>query len=227
MNKAQRLAWLPDVVIDDIKAAIAGHLDPSVDISREDLVQLYQYTAGLTVDGWPGRKTAQALYGCGIPVASNRDELTKQLGMYGTTWERTGEGRRIRWTSDMCPDVVRVELHNGDYARIARPFADEFARLFRVACEASGYTPESVQTYNPRVIGGTDRLSMHAYGVAVDFDPDLNPWGGIIKRGSRKGEPSELRQHIAFVEVWEWAGWQWGGRWDGNAGDDMHVQRKN
>ena len=122
---------------------------------------------------------------------------------------------------DAGDDAPRVELHTGDHARIHRLFASEFAAVYRLACVASGYTPDSVQTYNPRVISGSDRLSMHSYGVAVDFDPPLNPMGGIIRATN---EHSIIRRHIMFAEVWEWAGWTWGGRW--SMRDDMHFQRK-
>ena len=221
MNKEQRLAWLPDCVVADMADACCE----SRDTPRDALVIAYQMSKGLSADGWPGRKTAQALYGSGLPIARDRTQLIDQVGMSDATWTRS-TGRRIRWTGRL-PDVVRVDLHNGDHARIHRLFADEFAALFRVACEASGYTPESTQTYNPRRISGKDSLSYHSYGVAADFDPQFNPWKGVILKGERKGEPSMMRQNPMFYQVWEWAGWTWGGRWDGNAGDDMHVQRKN
>ncbi len=83
-----------------------------------------------------------------------------------------------------------------------------------------------MQTYVPRVIGGTDKLSMHSLGIAFDVDPQQNPWGGIQKDGA----PSLLRQHPEFVFTFERAGWAWGGRWShkGNNGwgDDMHFERK-
>jgi hypothetical protein len=220
MNKEQRLAWLPDVVIDDMRDAIEPWCAPTND--REALTCLYQEFAGLTVDGWPGVKTAQALYGSGLPIARDRAQLIEQVGMDDATWTRS-TGRRIRWTGRL-PDVVRIELHNGDYARVHRLFAAEFAALFRVACEASGYTPESTQTYNPRRISGEDALSYHSYGVAVDFDPQLNPMGGVIKKGPRKGELALVAQHPMFLEVWRWAGWTCGHDW--RMIDSMHAQRK-
>ena len=219
MNAKYRLAWLPDRVIEMMRDVVLDTGDDAPS-GRMALVKAYQSCAGLDPDGWPGTKTAQALLGALEPVARNRRELARQVGVH--EWERTGKGRGIKWTSTR-PDVVRVELHTGDYARIHRLFAAEFAAIYRLACVASGYTPDSVQTYNPRVIYGTDKLSMHSYGVAVDFDPDLNPWGSCQK----SGEPSPIRENAMFHQVWEWAGWTWGGRWDGNNGDQMHMQRKN
>jgi hypothetical protein len=50
MNKAQRLAWLPDRVID----AMAQACGESRDTPREDLVIAYQMSQGLEADGWGG-----------------------------------------------------------------------------------------------------------------------------------------------------------------------------
>lgn len=225
MNKQQRLDWLPRVVQDDMAAAVGEPLDAFEGV--EDLVVAFQRRMGLTVDGWPGRRTAQALYGSGLSIPRNRHELRKQFGVIA--WTRPDpKSRRVAIANDWGKKhIQRFTLHTGGYVRLHRDIGDEFVQLFRVACEASGYTPRSVQTWNPRVIGGTDRLSMHAYGIAADVDPPDNPWGGVILRGPRKGQPSLLRQHPMFAQVFEWAGWTWGGRWRGNAGDDMHFQRKD
>ena len=220
MNKQQRLDWMPRRIVEDMAAACGE--DPNGD--REALVIAYQMSVGLSADGWAGVKTAQSLYGSGLPIARNRRELTKQVGSFD--WVRSGKGRRIKWTGAK-PDVVRVELFNGDHANIHRLFADEFAAAFELACDVSGYTPESVQSYNPRTIGKTDDLSMHALAVAFDADPTLNPWGGVILKGKQKGKPSMMRRFPLFHEVFEWLGWRWGGRWEGGKGDDMHCQRKS
>jgi hypothetical protein len=63
---------------------------------------------------------------------------------------------------------------------------------------------------------------MHAYGIAIDFDPRLNPWG--VTRSN--GKPQPIRTHAMFHQVWEWAGWTWGGRWRDGAGDSMHIERR-
>ena len=207
MNKRERLEWLTSPIIEKMSTAINKPFDGD----REALVRLYQAHVGLKVDGFPGTNTAQALYGSRITIARNRRELSKQVGNF--KWKH-GKGRRVVWTGKK-PAVVRVDLHNGDRANIHKLFAEEFKNIFELACELSGYTPESVQTYNPRRIGGSRRLSMHSFGVAVDFDPRLNPMGGT---------PSMLREHLMFVEVFEWCGWTWGGRW--KMKDDMHFQRK-
>lgn len=42
---------------------------------------------------------------------------------------------------------------------------------FNAALVATGYDAQSVGTYNCRVITGGTKLSLHAYGIAIDIDP--------------------------------------------------------
>lgn len=215
MNKQQRLEWLPDSVVRAMAAAAGVERH---NLSREAITRAYQASAGLHVDGWPGTKTAQALYGSGVPIPRNRAGVEAAISR--GTWRKTGRGRGVEWVTGR-PDIARVALYDGAKVRLWQPIAEEFARLYDLAVHASRYHPKSIAGYVPRVIGGTDRLSMHAYGVAVDFDPRDNPWGGVRKDGS----PSLMRQHPMFHEIFEWAGWTWGGRWRDGRGDDMHMQR--
>ena len=197
------------------------------DLSWADLVSLITYAQeelGVTADGKPGARTLIRLDqhlgddtpNKQLPVPKGRKELT---ALYGNpSWTKTGKGRGVDLDDAWERGHIRwFKLHTGKRVRMHRLVGAEFVKLFREACDASGYTPKSVQTYNPRVIGGTDRLSCHAYGIAFDVDPSLNPWGGK--------ESAPLRQHPEFVAVFEAAGWCWGGRWKKGKGDDMHFQR--
>jgi hypothetical protein len=102
-----------------------------------------------------------------------------------------------------------------------RLVAAEFARLFEQACTASAYTPASVQTFCARhTLWDTARsLSLHSWGIAIDFDPPINHMGGEDGHGN----PSKLRSTPLFVDVFRRAGWTWGGDW--KMRDDMHFQR--
>jgi len=78
------------------------------------------------------------------------------------------------------------------------------------------WRPKSVQTYPgmPRHIcwNPSRALSLHSWGIAIDFDPSLNPMG---KRGQIP---------ILFAETMERWGFTWGGRWKGAGRDDMHFE---
>ena len=194
------------------------------------LVKIAQEQLGVAADGKPGAQTMLALrrhlgdqYGSKrLPVPRTRKQAADLYG--NPSWVKLPRGRAVdlddRWESK---NIKWFKLHTGKRVRLHRLVGSEFVRVFREACEESGYTPRSVQTYVPRIIGGSNppRLSYHAFGVAVDFDPSNNPWHGKQK----SGEWSLLRQHPEFVRVFERNGWVWGGRWKDGLGDDMHFQR--
>ncbi|MBI4024836.1 MAG: M15 family metallopeptidase [Verrucomicrobia bacterium] len=69
--------------------------------------------------------------------------------------------------------------------------------------------------YNYRVRRGLTRLSVHAWGAAIDLDPARNPLGLAYS------ESAGMVAHRA-VELFELEGWQWGGRW--RRPDCMHFQ---
>ncbi|MGE3872826.1 MAG: M15 family metallopeptidase [Parvibaculaceae bacterium] len=84
------------------------------------------------------------------------------------------------------------------------------------------YLVPSAGTYNCRPIAGTGRMSMHAYGAAIDLNTKFaNYW-----RWSRRGKDgkyvwtNQLPREI--VEVFERHGFIWGGRWYHY--DTMHFE---
>lgn len=64
--------------------------------------------------------------------------------------------------------------------------------------------------YSYRVIAGTNTLSTHAYGIAVDVNVPFNP------RGTRGNIPQK------FVRIMRRWGFEWGGEWDYS--DPMHFE---
>jgi hypothetical protein len=69
--------------------------------------------------------------------------------------------------------------------------------------------------YNFRLMRTSNRLSMHAYGCAIDLDPDRNQLGDT--------SPA-FADFPMVVEAFEKEGWVWGGRWSGRSCDGMHFQ---
>jgi hypothetical protein len=62
------------------------------------------------------------------------------------------------------------------------------------------------------------RLSLHAWGAAIDLDPDYNPVGWAWRRDAGMIP-------MAVVELFEAAGWRWGGQFKGRK-DCMHFQAR-
>jgi hypothetical protein len=69
--------------------------------------------------------------------------------------------------------------------------------------------------YNFRPRRGGHRLSLHAWGAAIDFDPENNPHG-------KKWEEGKGMIHKEVVEIFMREGWKWGGTF--NNPDSMHFE---
>jgi hypothetical protein len=80
--------------------------------------------------------------------------------------------------------------------------------------------------FNYRVVEGTDRLSNHAFGRAVDINPFLNPVlyrdGRISPAGAswRPETPGTLSEGHPVVRAFLERGWRWGGHFRDCA--DLH-----
>jgi hypothetical protein len=81
----------------------------------------------------------------------------------------------------------------------------------------AGYHFKSVGGYNYRNIAGTNQLSKHATGEAIDIDPQPNRGNRLGGGGSRYGyfNPSVIN---ALMRKW---GLDWGGNWSNP--DPMHF----
>lgn len=177
----------------------------------------FQKANGLTPDGKAGVRTQAALAGRPIPVG--QAAIEKVYGKFAYT---EAQGGRIvidpKWVDK---NIATIRLHTGQNVRLHAMVAPEFASLFAKACKASSYTPASVQTFVPRhtLWDPKKSLSLHSWGIAIDFSPSENTMGGT----DGKGGQSKLRQNLSFVKVFTDAGWTWGGSW--KMKDDMHFQR--
>lgn len=70
--------------------------------------------------------------------------------------------------------------------------------------------------YNYRPIRGGSTLSMHAYGAAIDINPDANPMGNPWKDGNGM-------MPVAVIEAFLAEGWTWGGDFKSRP-DPMHFE---
>lgn len=187
-------------------------------IAKYVSVKAFQKKAALKPDGKCGPRTLRNfdLVERGLPpIPESRARVSLVYGAFKFTPRPTG--RLI----DISPAWVAFhirsfKLHTGKTIRLHKDVGAEFVALFEAACKAAGTAPKSVQTFVPRFTNGTRKLSMHSWGIAVDFDPDNNPMGG-------HGSWMRTAAGQAFVAVFEAAGWTWGGRW--RMKDDMHFQR--
>jgi peptidoglycan LD-endopeptidase CwlK len=84
--------------------------------------------------------------------------------------------------------------------------------------------------FNYRLIAGTNRLSLHAFGVAVDLNPRQNPViyedGQIQPSGAiyRPEAPGTLTESSPIVKAFLQRGWNWGGHFQ-HFRDYHHFER--
>lgn len=83
--------------------------------------------------------------------------------------------------------------------------------------------------FNYRVIVGTDRLSNHAYGRAIDLNPLLNPYirDGITRPTGAtylSGAPGTILSDSKIVTFFRERGWIWGGDWEDRK-DYQHFEK--
>ncbi len=131
---------------------------------------------------------------------------------------------RSLWEAWMCRKgggtFVDVEFFGKTIGGVPAPAQDAYKALEQ-ALRSAGYQPKSRWAYNCRKISGSNRLSLHSAGIAIDIDPKQNPF--------TKGDPYSgwLKKHHvdAALAIRNGAGrrvWAWGGNW--SKPDRMHFQ---
>jgi peptidoglycan L-alanyl-D-glutamate endopeptidase CwlK len=96
--------------------------------------------------------------------------------------------------------------------------------------DEASMTANNTSAFNYRVVAGTDRLSLHATGRAVDINPRLNPAvyadGRIAPAESlyRPGIPGTLTGGDSVVSAFLERGWRWGGHFE-HVRDYHHFEK--
>lgn len=162
---------------------------------------------------WPHQNDVDSFYGKikigndGTPTDSWESEnlvLATSPFPLRLSWDTKESVRKFRCHKRVRPSLETIleeiwSLYGKDLAKLRESRMDLFG-----GC------------YNFRRMRGGARLSMHAYGIAIDIDPDKNPLGKPYKE-------SAGMMPMAVVEIFEKHGWEWGGRW-GNRADCQHFQ---
>jgi hypothetical protein len=166
------------------------------------------------------------------PKPSNLKALSvsQAQALYGTfTWKRIpGEDRAIRitdgWESThltmaKIPQLAKI----GKPASITREMHVRSVTKMQALWQAweDANLIKLVRTFDglrvARVIGGTNTLSNHAFGVAFDINATLNPWG---TPPTAVGQPGSVRLLVPLANE---HGFFWGGHYNGKK-DGMHFE---
>lgn len=155
---------------------------------------------------WPTQDECDAFYG----NPRGRD------GSAAPWWVRTSLVR-IKAPFPMTYDgrpISGIQIH--------KKCADSLSRVLQGIWVASGHNQAVIETwgmdkfggsFSYRLMRGINRLSMHAYGCAVDFDVERNGLGDSTPH---------FAQCPLVLDAFAQEGWVWGGRW--KRSDGMHFQ---
>jgi hypothetical protein len=90
---------------------------------------------------------------------------------------------------------------------------------------------DNTSAFNFRTVAGTDVLSQHAFGLAIDLNPVENPWVTSARFVPPAAAPYLDRQVLRtgmivrpgpVVRILDELGWEWGGDWR-HASDYHHI----
>ncbi|HEU4731689.1 MAG TPA: M15 family metallopeptidase [Kofleriaceae bacterium] len=170
--------------------------------------------------------------------------------MDGCSWHG-GDPRCPRWD-----DLAYIELDHVGFDGVARgelvvaaAIAARAVALFRrlwqlgfpirqlrlvddfAASDDASMAADNSSGFNFRVVAGTDLLSQHALGLAIDINPVENPWRRpdriLPEAGAAFADRADLRPGMIVrpgpvTAALDELGWEWGGDWI-HAFDDHHV----
>ena len=121
---------------------------------------------------------------------------------------------------DFCGNRVRFSQRCGA-ADALRKVSKELTELFAAQPELKVYAQNLGGTFNWRKIAGTERLSNHSFGAAIDLNVDKSAYwrwqpAKLLPTFSRRGFPQ------AIIEAFERHDFIWGGKWYHY--DTMHFE---
>lgn len=135
----------------------------------------------------------------------------------------------------IAQDLMEIfaELYHNEYQIEKVLLIDEFDGDDLASMEAN-----NTSCFNYREVEGSNRLSKHAYGLAVDINPLYNPYITYNKDGTENVSPgtatayADRSQHFSYkidendlcYKLFQEHGFIWGGNWN-NVKDYQHFQK--
>ena len=121
---------------------------------------------------------------------------------------------------DFCGQKVSFNERNGA-AEALRAASADLSELLKTKPELRVYVTKLGGTFNWRKVAGTDRLSNHSFGAAIDLNVDKSAYwrwqpAATLPSFSRLNWPTEI------IEAFERHGFIWGGKWYHY--DTMHFE---
>lgn len=158
-------------------------------------------------------------------------------------WEELSLLTLSYWNFDGRPVKGRMVINSAVADEVVSVFERLFAMKFpieRIALvdnyggdDKAAMRANVTSGFNCRYVDGTERWSNHAFGLAIDINPLINPWardgnvlpveGTVYAENRTRPTPGMINLGDKIVDVFEQAGWSWGGVW--GSADYMHFSR--
>lgn len=133
-------------------------------------------------------------------------------------------------------DILEImkELFLNDYPIESMVLVDEYH-----ADDDASMSANNSSAFNFRMVAGTDHLSNHSYGMAIDINPRYNPYivtrngetiitpeNGIQYADRDADFPYKINENDLCVKLFLEHGFTWGGSWI-NSKDYQHFQKED
>lgn len=166
---------------------------------------------------------------CDVPFEELRYVKVLYWGFDGES--HTGE---LIVNQAIAEDIVAIfeELYQQSYPIEKMVLVDEYD-----ADDNASMTDNNTSAFNYRKVDGTDRLSLHSYGLAIDINPLYNPYVRTIdgktvvtpENGAIYEDRSSFCDYYidtedACYKAFTKRGFTWGGEWK-NSKDYQHFQK--
>lgn len=147
------------------------------------------------------------------------DDTESLIEFYGKPWEDTSLLTHVAPPFAMYYEGTQI---HGILIHVK--CADSLLAALNTAWDAYGRDQAQVDeaglsnysgSYNYRSVRGSDRLSCHAFGAAIDIDAEQNP---MNYNGDLGAIPAIV------VNAFKAQGWFWGGDYKSGRLDPMHLQ---
>lgn len=166
--------------------------------------------------------------GCTIPYEDLRYLNVKYIGFDGNT--STGELICNKAIADSLLEIF-YELYTANYPIGKIRLIDEYG-----GDDTLSMYDNNTSCFNYRVVEGTDHLSKHAQGLAIDINPYFNPYvtypGGVRRVSPEPSEPyadrssdfpGKISHEDLCFQLFQEHGFTWGGDWK-TLKDYQHFQ---
>lgn len=153
------------------------------------------------------------------PGRIRNEEFFKKI--YGSSKSQVQENlTKITWCPKLVNQEILVTKVNNIHLRV-----DSLSKELDEHPEFAPYLSNIGGTFNWRSISGTNRLSMHSFGMTIDINvaySDYWQWSCACKSEHTVLKKNKNRIPLELVKIFEKYGFIWGGNW--YHFDTMHFE---